>query len=139
MHVEEILLHMESVDSPINPVTTDPKEARKKIENSVVQMIVYKNRVIGIIAYEVRDVLNAHITEIAILPNFQGTGIGSAVLVMILELKQKGFKFIELKTHPSNKARNLYERYGFKFVGRIENYKSSGTPRPVLRRGFMTN
>ena len=135
--MEEYIRIEKAVDSALNLVTTDPEEAQEEIKNSVTYLITLDDEIVGLISYKVKNTLDAHIAEVAILPAFQGKGIGTKVLELIIdELMQKGFKSVDLETHPDNKALHLYEKFDFKAVGRIENYENSGTPRLVLKRGL---
>ena len=66
--------------------------------------------------------LSSHAGElgIAVLPQFRGVGIGSALLDSALEVAlQKGFKKVNLSVFSTNKtAMNLYKKFGFKKVGK---------------------
>jgi ribosomal protein S18 acetylase RimI-like enzyme len=66
--------------------------------------------------------LSRHAGEfgIAVLPQFRGNGIGSALLDSVLGVaSDKGFKKVNLSVFHTNKhAINLYKRFGFKKVGR---------------------
>ena len=55
---------------------------------------------------------DACIGMFAILPDYQGTGIGTKILKTVLE-ENEGVR-IYLKTYRENPARNLYLRVGFK-------------------------
>ena len=135
--LEDYLQIESSVKSALTIVTTDPEKARREIRDSVVYMVMLDDQAVGLISYDAKTSLNAHLSEIAIHPDFQGRGIGSQALSMILnELEGKGFVFVDLETHPDNPALNLYERFGFEVRDRIENYKDSGTPRLALTRNF---
>lgn len=66
--------------------------------------------------------LSRHAGElgIAVLPQFRGVGVGSALLDSVLGVaSDKGFKKVNLSVFHTNKhAINLYKRFGFKKVGR---------------------
>jgi L-amino acid N-acyltransferase YncA len=66
--------------------------------------------------------LSRHAGElgIAVLPQFRGVGVGSALLDSALGLaSEKGFKKVNLSVFHTNKnAVNLYKKFGFKKVGR---------------------
>jgi ribosomal protein S18 acetylase RimI-like enzyme len=65
--------------------------------------------------------LSRHAGElgIAVLPQFRGVGVGSALLDSALTVaSEKGFKKVNLSVFRTNKnAMNLYKRFGFKKVG----------------------
>jgi ribosomal-protein-alanine N-acetyltransferase len=68
-----------------------------------------------------------HINNVAVLPQFRGGGMGSAILRHVLaEGKTLGANRATLEVRASNEgARRLYERLGFHVAGRRPNYYSS--------------
>lgn len=66
----------------------------------------------------------AHITNISVKPDFRRRKIGEALLCTIFEnCFKNGVKYITLEVRISNqKAINLYEKYGFKSLGRRKEY-----------------
>lgn len=72
------------------------------------------------------------LTYTAILPEFQGQGIGSSLLSRIEErLKAKKLKLLCVDTH-SKKAMRFYKKNGFKKSGEIPNYYNSGESKITL-------
>jgi beta-phosphoglucomutase len=55
---------------------------------------------------------------IAVLPKYRGKGIGSQLLTRLLEIAQTRYAAISLSVVPENPALRLYQRSGFKEVGR---------------------
>ncbi len=54
----------------------------------------------------------------ALLPNYRGKGIGTALLGKILTvIKEAGFSRVSLSVDPNNPALHLYQKFGFKKVG----------------------
>ncbi|OLS40600.1 GNAT family N-acetyltransferase [Bacillus sp. MRMR6] len=54
----------------------------------------------------------------ALLPEYRGEGIGTALLEEMLTLtKESGFEQVSLSVDPNNRALRLYERLGFKKIG----------------------
>jgi [ribosomal protein S18]-alanine N-acetyltransferase len=54
----------------------------------------------------------------ALLPEYRGKGIGTALLVQMLRLtKEGGYQGISLSVDPNNPALKLYKRFGFKKIG----------------------
>jgi ribosomal-protein-alanine N-acetyltransferase len=66
----------------------------------------------------------AHITRLAIHPNFQRRGLGQGLLLMLLTIaQQRGLEWATLEVKASNHgAIALYERMGFQSVGRRRHY-----------------
>lgn len=59
-------------------------------------------------------VLNVH--DLAVNPTFRGNGIGQALLTAVeKEAKAENCCKITLEVREDNRARNLYERYGFSY------------------------
>lgn len=65
-----------------------------------------------------------YITNIAVLPDFRGNGVGTLILNNIITLAEKsGLRFISLEVRVSNKnAMSLYENLGFEKVGVRKNF-----------------
>lgn len=68
----------------------------------------------GFSTFKAAKVLNIH--DLAVMPNFRGKGIGEALL-STAEKKAKDTECckITLEVREDNRARNLYERYGFSY------------------------
>jgi ribosomal-protein-alanine N-acetyltransferase len=66
----------------------------------------------------------AHITTLAVHPDFQRQYIGERLLINdILEAKRAGARWMTLEVRISNeKAQNLYFKYGFKSLGVRRSY-----------------
>ena len=80
-------------------------------------------RVVGFIGFWfVID--EAHISTVAVHPNFRGYKIGDRLLEIALgTVKQMGGCLVSLEVRESNQvARGLYSKYGFKQVGRRKRY-----------------
>ena len=92
-------------------------------ENTVYLLAMDGERVIGYagcwISFE-----ECQITNVAILPEYRGQGIGTKLFGAIIEaVKAKGVTAMTLEVRPSNApARALYARYGFKDAGRRPHY-----------------
>jgi ribosomal protein S18 acetylase RimI-like enzyme len=57
------------------------------------------------------------IVDIALLPEFRGRGIGSALLRDLFEEAAAAKKPVRIHVEPYNPARDLYERLGFRTIG----------------------
>lgn len=65
---------------------------------------------------------------LAVLPEFQGRGIGKRLLVeMIQRAKLRGASSMILEVRVSNvPALHIYQKFGFKIIGRMKRYYASG-------------
>src|SRR5437763_6747481 len=68
----------------------------------------------------------AHITTIAVDPDFQGNGIGELLVVALIDrAKQIGARWLTLEVRVTNEvAQRLYEKYTFKEMGIRRRYYS---------------
>ena len=121
----EYLRIMQLVASPINYVAANLNEAQVALVNSTTKFIAADGRTIGLIAFQLKSPDHAYICEFAIDPTFQGQGMGSeAVSLLLKELGE--VPTIDLATHPHNPARKLYERHGFKVARLVEDWEGHG-------------
>lgn len=58
---------------------------------------------------------------IAVLPRFQGEGVGTMMLDRLIEVARESFSAVVLTVRAGNPAERLYLRLGFTEVGRIRN------------------
>ena len=65
-----------------------------------------------------------YITNIAVLPEYQGLGIGKALMKKLDDLaKLENLSFISLEVRTTNqKAISLYEKFGYKTEGVRKNF-----------------
>jgi ribosomal protein S18 acetylase RimI-like enzyme len=66
--------------------------------------------------------------SLAVLPEYRGRGIGTALLARLLGVARKRYGAVSLSVAEANPARRLYKRLGFKVVDR------SGTSLTMERR-----
>lgn len=68
----------------------------------------------------------AHITTIAVHPDYRGRGLGELELVSLIDIAaQIGAKWVTLEVRVSNYvAQNLYRKYGFREAGMRHRYYS---------------
>lgn len=66
----------------------------------------------------------AHITNVAMLPEYRGKGLGEAIMKKLIEVaKEKGVKTMTLEVRVSNHvAQSLYRKLGFQDGGIRKNY-----------------
>ena len=92
-------------------------------ENTLYLLALDGKRVVGYagcwISYE-----EAQITNVAVLPEYRGKGIGTQLFGAVIDaVKAKGVTAMTLEVRPSNEpALALYDRYGFKAAGRRPHY-----------------
>ncbi|MDE1919764.1 MAG: GNAT family N-acetyltransferase [Patescibacteria group bacterium] len=126
-----------SIEAPFVEITTDADEARTELRDTEAQFILYKNKIVGCIAYQKREGEKGpygYLWEIAISPEFQGHRIGEAALQRVLKVYE-ALPFVSLQVDPENaRALALYERLGFVIQKRIENATENGRPRLLLMR-----
>lgn len=71
---------------------------------------------VGFSTFRAKPLLNLH--DLAVHPNFRGQGIGESLLRAVEEAAAKlGCCAITLEVKEDNRARRLYERYGFEGGG----------------------
>jgi ribosomal-protein-alanine N-acetyltransferase len=93
---------------------------------SLTRVAVLGDKVIGYIcANYIMD--EGHIMNLAVHHNFRRRGIGTKLVEEILdELKENDCRYIYLEVRFSNlRARNFYERFGFRVAGIRRNYYTS--------------
>ncbi len=79
------------------------------------QIILYQNQPCGYFRQEsLSDGIKIH--EIALLPAFQGKGVGSTILKRVQEQAQHSRLPVQLQVLKANHAAKLYERLGFKYI-----------------------
>ena len=76
---------------------------------------------IGALAVEARDGVT-FLANIEILPEYQGQGVGSAIIQDLCEQAEQKGQTVELQVLKVNPARRLYERLGFREVGETETH-----------------
>ena len=77
------------------------------------------SRVIGYVGLRKQTHHSAHLSTIAVHPNWRGNGLGELLLLTALELAvELELKRVSLEVRPSNRvAQRLYRKYGFQFKG----------------------
>lgn len=75
-----------------------------------------------------------HLVTVAVAPEQQGRGIGSRMLIECFELAlESELRTITLEVRPSNvDAMRLYERFGFRHVGRRAAYYTDGEDAAIM-------
>jgi len=65
---------------------------------------------------------DVQVREIVVLPEFQGRGVGSALLGRVLDRARARQVPVRLRTRITNRAARLYRRLGFRETGRTETH-----------------
>jgi ribosomal-protein-alanine N-acetyltransferase len=86
-----------------------------------------KGRVIGYVGFRLRST-EAHISTIAVHPDWRGRGLGELLLLTALEKAlELGGSVVSLEVRASNRvAQNLYRKYGFRFTSVRRGYYRDG-------------
>lgn len=98
------------------------KLTQKEMNEHMADMniIQHENTDIGVFTFYYDDNCDACVGMFAILPDYQGKGIGTQILTNVLE-ENKNVR-IYLKTYRENPARNLYQRVGFRKYDETETH-----------------
>jgi ribosomal protein S18 acetylase RimI-like enzyme len=75
----------------------------------------------GYVCVESQEV-DVHVRELVILPAFQGRGIGSLLLQQAMDLGRERQVPVHLRTAHANRAAVLYQRLGFREIGRTQSH-----------------
>ena len=127
-----IVLRDKTVIEPQEHITQEPERGRRPFPLSLlpsrsVVTIAAPNQasIIGFAGLWLM-VDEAHITTIAIHPDYRGKGLGELELVSLIDISnQIGAKWVTLEVRVSNYvAQNLYRKYGFREAGMRHRYYS---------------
>ncbi len=85
------------------------------------------NRIIGYIGFRFHPT-EAHISTIAVHPDWRGKGLGELLLLTAMEKAlAREASVVSLEVRPSNQvAQRLYHKYGFRFTGVHRGYYRDG-------------
>ena len=93
------------------------------------ELLTFADSEDGVIGYAVLWCIldQGELANIAIRPELRGRGLGARLLAEVVEIcRRKGVKSLYLEVRDSNRAAvSLYERFGFRDVGRRKNYYQS--------------
>lgn len=110
-----------------DPWNFDMLESEILSNNATYSILLFDKTPIGYYSY-IHIFDEAHILNIAILPEYQGKGYGNVMMEYLLsESLKEGLENVTLEVRKSNvKAIGLYEKYGFKCVGIRPRYYMNG-------------
>jgi ribosomal-protein-alanine N-acetyltransferase len=86
-----------------------------------------ESQVIGYVGFRLKPT-EAHISTIAVHPDWRGQGLGELLLLTAMERAlEQGVHVVTLEVRSSNEvAQNLYHKYGFRFKGVHRGYYRDG-------------
>lgn len=127
-------MRMEDIDSVLNVEQNSfpTPWSREVFINELTQnryanyfLILKNNKVIGYCGMWI-IVDEAHVTNIAILPAYRGTGLGETLMLKVIEVARAiGAMSMTLEVRISNVvAQNMYRKFGFKIGGIRKRYYS---------------
>lgn len=80
------------------------------------KIIEVNNKYVGFVQIN-EDILNVNITEIHIIREYQGKGVGGRIISNIIKQATKDDKTVSIGCFiDNNRAKQLYERLGFKVI-----------------------
>lgn len=120
--------------SPIFKAFIDQKDIENYINDSFVYLVNRENQLVGSISYQIKPDKSAYIDGLITLPEFQGQGIASNALGIILSQLKDAPK-IWLHTHPHNTASLItYLKKGFVITSWVDNLFGDSQPRLILEK-----
>lgn len=92
----------------------------------------------GIILLDPRGVAGSpYIKSIAAFPEFRGQGIGTKLLSFAEDLFRSDSKHLFICVSSfNNRARNLYEKFGFHAIGELKDYIIKGASEILMHKGL---
>ena len=95
-----------------------PASLQKQMEEGSIFIIVYDDKLpVGFAAYKPIDHQTWKLDKIYILYSQQGKGTGKFIINFIVdEIRSKHAKALQLNVNRQNKAKDFYEKLGFKII-----------------------
>lgn len=95
-----------------------PATLQKQIEDGITFIIVYDDKEpVAFASYNESEPQTWKLNKIYILSTQQGKGTGKFIINYIVdEIKNKGAKALQLQVNRENKAKDFYEKIGFKII-----------------------
>lgn len=100
-----------------------------KLQHFYVAEETTSEKVLGFVAYSTTTSTVGHILTLAVHPNYQRKGIGSALIEHVLTtLESTPVRKVRLEVRETNQAAiEFYQELGFIIAGKIENYYERGS------------
>lgn len=110
-----------------DPWNVSMLESEIRMGNSTYSILLCEKIPIGYYSY-IHIFDEAHILNVAILPEFQGKGYGNVLMEFLMsESLREGLENVTLEVRKSNeRAIKLYEKFGFKCAGVRPKYYLDG-------------
>ncbi len=101
----------------------DPELVQHRLREMCIFVAVSKGEIVGTLACAARGD-EGHLRGMAVLPDWQGTGVASALLAAAeAEIRNQNRKRVMLHTtEPLARAMRFYERHGFTRSGRVSDF-----------------
>ncbi len=108
------------------------------IFDSIIFVLEENNRIIGLYALQELNAEEIEIKNFAVVPDFQGKGIGTLLLRDAVKgAKAKGFKVIIVGTGDVTKQLKFYQKMGFEIVAVRKNFFVDNYPKPIYENGVQ--
>lgn len=112
-----------------------PSRVRRSIKDKETMVLIASvdGRLSGFAIMKFRDE-ESHLFLLAVTQKMQGSGIGQALLAWLEKsCRTAGMRHIRVEVRAGNlKARQFYERFGFRFVGQVAGYYDRREPAVVM-------
>ena len=96
-------------------LTAQLADYKMNYKEATYQIIVYNKKSVGrLYLWETKN--DIRVLDIALLPEYQGRGIGTEILSNIIKSARLKTKIVSLHVSQNNPAKNLYLRLGFKKI-----------------------
>jgi len=101
----------------------DSQTIRNRMERMALFVAISEQQVIGTIGCEVKGA-EGHLRGMAVFPEWQGTGVASALLQAAEDqLRKSGCTYVTLDTtEPLERAMGFYKRHGYSSTGKIFDF-----------------
>ncbi len=135
--VEAIFALQQKVKSRMYSSETEMSAIRRAMHLGPVHVIEIDSQIIAMISWEVQNAV-VYVADVVVDPAYQGHGIGNKLMAKFVASLPSGMPSY-LLVHPENlRAKELYERYGFREVERLEDPYGEGEPRlRMVRRNTL--
>jgi len=112
------ILSKEKIDYMLDMMYSPASLQKQMEEDGCTFIIVYDDaEPVAFASYNETEPQTWKLNKIYILPSQQGKGTGKFIINYIVdEIKAKGAKALQLQVNRQNKAKDFYERLGFKII-----------------------
>ncbi len=109
---------------------------RSRYPDAAFDVVVSRGRAAGRL-YVDRSGPGIHVIDVALLPAHRGSGLGTALLEVIVSEADATGRTLTLSVEGQNRVRSLYERLGFRAVEETGVYvRMERDPRPAGESGY---